>query len=57
MEYAVKSTIFSGYLHQGEICMSTDRVIVGKAIVDEFTDRLVGFVSRLPVGDPGLLPF
>jgi len=54
MEYAVKSTIFSGYLHQGEICMSTDRVIVEKAIVDEFTDRLVDFVARLPVGDPGL---
>jgi aldehyde dehydrogenase (NAD+) len=54
IEYAVKSTIFSGYLHQGEICMSTDRVIVEKAIVEEFTNNLAGFVAHLPVGDPRL---
>ena len=53
MEYAVKSTIFSAYLHQGEICMSTDRVIVEKSIVAEFTKILTEFTSHLPVGDPG----
>ncbi len=54
MEYAVKSTIFSAFLHQGEICMSTDRVIVEKPIAEEFAKRLAEFASHLPVGDPAL---
>jgi acyl-CoA reductase-like NAD-dependent aldehyde dehydrogenase len=54
MDYAVKSTVFSAFLHQGEICMSVDRVIVEKPIVEEFTKRLVGFAANLPVGDPSL---
>ena len=54
MEYAVKSTIFSAFLHQGEICMSTDRVIVEKSIVGEFSRQLAEFASHLPVGDPAL---
>lgn len=52
MEYAVKSAIFAAYLHQGEICMSTDRIIVEKSIADAFSGALAEFVSHLPVGDP-----
>ena len=54
MEYAVKSAIFSAYLHQGEICMSTDRIIVEKPIAEAFAGALSGFASHLPVGDPSL---
>jgi acyl-CoA reductase-like NAD-dependent aldehyde dehydrogenase len=54
VEYAVKSAAFSAYLHQGEICMSTDRIIVEKPIVDAFTEALTGLASHLPVGDPSL---
>ena len=54
MEYAVKSAIFSAYLHQGEICMSTDRIIVEKQIYEEFSKRLAEFASHLPIGDPAL---
>jgi aldehyde dehydrogenase (NAD+) len=52
MEYAVKTAILSGYLHQGEICMSADRLIVEEKIADEFAERLAGFVPHLPKGDP-----
>ena len=52
MEYAVKSTIFAAYLHQGEICMSADRIIVEKPIVEAFSGALANFVSHLPCGDP-----
>jgi aldehyde dehydrogenase (NAD+) len=52
LEYAVKSIVFSAYLHQGEICMSTDRIIVEKPIVEAFSQALANFVSHLPVGDP-----
>lgn len=52
MEYAVKTTIMSGFLHQGEICMSADRIIVEEPLADEFAKQLAGFVSHLPAGDP-----
>jgi acyl-CoA reductase-like NAD-dependent aldehyde dehydrogenase len=52
MEYAVKSAAFSAYLHQGEICMSTDRIIVEKPIVEAFSKGLADLASHLPVGDP-----
>jgi aldehyde dehydrogenase (NAD+) len=54
MDYAVKSAAFSAFLHQGEICMSVDRVIVEKAIVEEFSRNLAGLAAALPVGDPRL---
>lgn len=54
LDYAVKSAAFSAYLHQGEICLSTDRVIVEKSIVEEFTKRLTALAANLPVGDPAL---
>jgi vanillin dehydrogenase len=54
MDYAVKSAAFSAFLHQGEICMSTDRVIVEKPIVEEFSRKLAAFAAGLPVGDPAL---
>jgi acyl-CoA reductase-like NAD-dependent aldehyde dehydrogenase len=52
IEYAVKSTAFSAYLHQGEICMSADRIIVEEPIAEAFTAALAGMVPHLPVGDP-----
>jgi vanillin dehydrogenase len=54
MEYAVKSAAFSAFLHQGEICMSVDRVIVEKSIAEEFAQNLAGLAAHLPVGDPSL---
>ena len=54
IEYAVKSVAFSAYLHQGEICMSADRIIVEESIVAPFTEAMAGLVSHLPAGDPGL---
>jgi aldehyde dehydrogenase (NAD+) len=52
MEYAVKTTIMSAFMHQGEICMSADRIIVEERIAEEFAKNLTEFVSHLPVGDP-----
>ncbi len=54
IEYAVKSAAFSAFLHQGEVCLSTDRVIVEKAIVEEFSQKLAALAANLPVGDPSL---
>jgi len=52
LDYAVDAAVWGAFLHQGEICMSTERVIVEKSIAKQFTDRLKERAEQLPVGDP-----
>lgn len=52
LDYAVKSAAFSAFLHQGEICLSVDRVIVEAPVVEAFAKRLTDLAASLPVGDP-----
>ena len=52
LEYAVNATTFGAFLHQGQICMSARRIIVERAIADEFVSRLAEKTSGLKVGDP-----
>lgn len=40
------------FLHQGEICMSTNRVIVDAKVYDEFLKRFVPRVKALKYGNP-----
>ncbi len=53
LDQAVPAAIFSRFLHQGQICMSTNRIIVDAKVHDEFVDRFTNHVKRLKVGDPG----
>ncbi len=50
--YAVDAAAFGAYLHQGQICMSTRRLIVESGIADEFSARLATKVAGLKMGDP-----
>ena len=52
IDYAVDAAVWGAFMHQGQICMSTERIIVEKAIADEFTHKLKERVAALPVGDP-----
>jgi acyl-CoA reductase-like NAD-dependent aldehyde dehydrogenase len=52
VEYAVNAAAFGAFLHQGQICMSTRRIVVERAISDEFVRRLTEKVSAMKVGDP-----
>ena len=52
LEYAVNAATFGAFLHQGQICMSTRRIIVERPIADEFVARLTDKTSGLTVGDP-----
>lgn len=52
IEYAVDSAIFSRFTHQGQICMSANRLIVHSSIADEFKGRFVDKVAALATGDP-----
>ena len=49
---AVNAAIFGAFMHQGQICMSTERIIVQDAIADEFVAKLAARASQLPAGDP-----
>ncbi len=52
IDRAVHATIFGAFLHQGQICMSTRRVIIEKEVAKEFTEKLVKKASGLKVGNP-----
>ena len=49
---AVNAAIFGAFMHQGQICMSTERIIVDSSIADQFVARLAARASQLPAGDP-----
>ncbi|WP_408904148.1 aldehyde dehydrogenase [Pseudoroseomonas cervicalis] len=49
---AVKAAAFGAFMNQGQICMSTERLVVVDSVADEFVRRLSAFVAKLPVGDP-----
>ena len=52
LDFAVNAAAFGAYLHQGQICMSTRRIIVERPIAEEFTARLAAKAAGLATGDP-----
>ncbi|WP_394843573.1 benzaldehyde dehydrogenase [Pendulispora brunnea] len=52
LDLAVANAAFGVYLHQGQICMSTGRVLVQRKLEKEFVARLARKAKALPVGDP-----
>ena len=52
LEVAASSVAWSAYLHQGQICMATGKVLAHRKVVRELTERLVEKAKKLPVGDP-----
>ncbi len=52
LEVAASNVAWGSYLHQGQICMTTGRVLVQKGIAEEFTRLLAEKAEHLPVGDP-----
>jgi aldehyde dehydrogenase (NAD+) len=52
LEYAVDAAVFSRFTHQGQICMSANRVLVHQDVFKDFTERYVEKVKSLKVGDP-----
>jgi benzaldehyde dehydrogenase (NAD) len=52
LDIAASNVAWGSFLHQGQICMTTGRVLVQEGIADEFTRRLAEKANHLPVGDP-----
>ncbi|GAA2272396.1 aldehyde dehydrogenase [Streptomyces ruber] len=52
IDYAVDAAVFSRYVHQGQVCMAANRILVDRSIEAEFTGKFVTKVGSLKVGDP-----
>jgi acyl-CoA reductase-like NAD-dependent aldehyde dehydrogenase len=53
LEEAVNAAAFGAFMNAGQICMSTERIIVVDAIADEFARRLAGKARALPAAAVG----
>jgi aldehyde dehydrogenase (NAD+) len=52
LDRAVGAATFGSFMHAGQICMATERILVDAAIAEEFTERFVAKAGELGVGDP-----
>ena len=52
LDEAVKAAAFGAYMNQGQICMSTERIIVVESVADEFARRFKAKVESMPAGNP-----
>lgn len=52
IDEAVKAAAFGAFMNQGQICMSTERIIVVEEIADEFVARFREKAAGMAVGDP-----
>src|ERR1700736_6453400 len=52
LDAAVNAAAFGAFANSGQICMSTERIIVDESIAGDFVQRLADKASQLPLGDP-----
>jgi acyl-CoA reductase-like NAD-dependent aldehyde dehydrogenase len=52
VDQAVKAANFGAFFHQGQICMSTERVVVDESVAGQFAEKLGERAGALKVGDP-----
>tara|TARA_R110002074_G_scaffold152936_1_gene307593 strand:- start:156444 stop:157901 length:1458 start_codon:yes stop_codon:yes gene_type:complete len=54
IDEAVRAAIFGCFLYQGQICMTTGRIIVDEKIADEFVEKFTVAAKQLTQGDPAV---
>jgi vanillin dehydrogenase len=52
LDEAVAAAKFGAFMHQGQICMATEKIIVERPVADSFADQLGEKAAALNVGDP-----
>jgi acyl-CoA reductase-like NAD-dependent aldehyde dehydrogenase len=52
LDEAVNAACFGAFMNQGQICMSTERIVVDESVADEFVKRFAAKANALSVGDP-----
>ncbi|MCA0242054.1 MAG: aldehyde dehydrogenase [Proteobacteria bacterium] len=52
LDDAVNAAAFGAFANSGQICMSTERLVVDAKVADDFVARLAKKARGLPLGDP-----
>jgi benzaldehyde dehydrogenase (NAD) len=52
LDEAVKAAAFGAFMNQGQICMSTERIIVVDAVADAFSEKFAAKAKSMATGDP-----
>lgn len=52
LDAAVQAAVTGKFLHQGQICMAINRIIVEAPVHDEFLRRFTEAANHVPYGDP-----
>ena len=52
LDEAVKAAAFGAFMNQGQICMSTERIIVVDSVADAFAEKFAAKVAGMATGDP-----
>ncbi len=52
LDAAVNGAAFGAFANSGQICMSTERIVVDSKIADAFVSKLAAKAKALPLGDP-----
>ena len=52
LDAAVNGAIFGAFANSGQICMSTERIVVDHKVADAFVAKFAARAALLPLGDP-----
>ncbi|MFM5932318.1 MAG: aldehyde dehydrogenase [Novosphingobium sp.] len=52
LDEAVKAAAFGAFMNQGQICMSTERIIVVESVADAFVEKFAAKAASMAAGDP-----
>jgi vanillin dehydrogenase len=52
LDEAVAAAAFGAFMYQGQICMSTERLVVDRKVADDFVAKLGKKADSLPAGNP-----
>jgi acyl-CoA reductase-like NAD-dependent aldehyde dehydrogenase len=52
LDAAAAAATFGAFMHSGQICMSTERIVVDHAVADPLVERLVARADSLATGSP-----
>ncbi|MES0810490.1 aldehyde dehydrogenase [Roseibium sp. SCPC15] len=53
LQAAVNAAGFGAFMNQGQICMSTEKIVVLNEVADDFATAFAGKADSLVTGDPG----
>lgn len=52
LDEAVRAAAFGAFMNQGQICMSTERIIVDESVANDFAEKLTAKVASYKTGNP-----